>query len=981
MCYNVWAMPEEKEIRLNLEQREAVEHVKGPLLVVAGAGTGKTSVLVEKIKYLIAKKLAKPEEILALTFTEKAAREMEERVDKALPYGYFQMWISTFHAFADQVLHEEIAHIGLSPAFKLMTEAESIIFLRNNLFLFDLKYFRPLSNPNKFIESLLQHFSRLQDEDVSPQEYLRWAKKQKENKDQNLELAKAYETYQQLKIKDNVFDFSDLLYYLLKLFRQRKNLLMKYQQKFKYILVDEFQDTNIAQYLLIKLLCPANKKPNLTVVGDDSQAIYKFRGASVSNILNFMSDYPKAKQITLRKNYRSLQPILDAAYKLIKFNDPDTLEAQLGISKNLLAQRKGEQENAVNFALTDNVQQEADFVAREIERLHKKEQYKYSDFAILIRANNYAEPFIRALLQRGIPYQFWGPGMLFRQPEIKDLVAYLNFLSDLDDSLSFYRVLTMNIFEIEAQELAMLLSFAKKCTLSLFQAIEVVLSFDDSTLYREENEIYKKYLPRLQTASKKSLAKIHKMIKKHLGLIKKESAGQILFYFLEDTEMISSLVNYKTEKDERRALNVMKFFTKLKAYEAEHEDSSIFAVVDFIKMSMELGESPLIAETDISLYEAVNILTVHSAKGLEFPIVFIINLTDGRFPSRARREIIEIPQELIKETLPQGDYHLLEERRLFYVGATRAEDKLYLTTSKFYGEGRRERKLSPFVIQMLGEENIDQEIGRKKEEKAQLSIFDYKKSEEKIIKKNPTLNFFSFSQLYTFLSCQLQYKLKYILKIPEPAKGVASFGSTIHISLENFYREFLQNKKIGRERLLQIYRSSWIPVGYSSKAYETRMKREGEKMLKNYFSKLYDPKVKILGLERFFKIKIDDIIISGKIDRVDQKPGNKIEIIDYKTGKKSGENDKPKNLQLAIYFLAAIDPQLYAKRPEEVILSFYWLQTAEMASVKKDAESVQEIKDSIRKIVDEIREVDWSSSDLKACNRCSYCLLYSDTYV
>lgn len=976
------------EIRLNPEQREAVEHVKGPLLVVAGAGTGKTSVLVEKVKYLIAKKLAKPEEILALTFTEKAAREMEERIDKALPYGYFQMWISTFHAFADQVLHEEIAHIGLSPAFKLMTEAESIIFLRNNLFLFDLKYFRPLSNPNKFIESLLQHFSRLQDEDVSPQEYLGWAKKEKENEDQNLELARAYETYQKLKIKSNVFDFSDLLYYLLKLFRQRKSLLTKYQQKFKYILVDEFQDTNIAQYLLIKLLCPASGKPNLTVVGDDSQAIYKFRGASVSNILNFMSDYPKSKQITLRKNYRSLQPILDAAYKLIKFNDPDTLEAQLGISKNLIAVRHPESRaesrdegSAVNLFLADNVQQEADFVAREIERLHKKEKYKYSDFAILIRANNYAEPFIRALLQRGIPYQFWGPGMLFKQPEIKDLVAYLNFLADLDDSLSFYKVLSMNIFKIEAQELALLLSFAKKCTLSLFQAVEVVLSFDDSALYREENEIYKKYLPRLRTESKKRLAKIHKMIKKHLGLIKKESAGQILFYFLEDTDMISALVNYKTEKDERQALNVMKFFTKLKAYEAEHEDSSIFAVVDFIKMSMELGESPLIAETDISLYEAVNILTVHSAKGLEFPIVFMINLTDGRLPSRARREIIQIPQELIKETLPQGDYHLLEERRLFYVGATRAENKLYLTTSKFYGEGRRERKLSPFVIQMLGEEKIDHEIGRKKEEKAQLSIFDYKKTEEKIIKKNPTLNFFSFSQLYTFLNCQLQYKLKYILKIPEPAKGVASFGSTIHISLENFYREFLQNKKIGRDRLLQIYRSSWIPLGYSSKAYEMRMKKEGEKMLKNYFSKLHDPKVKILDLERFFKIKIDDIIISGKIDRVDQKPGNKIEIIDYKTGKKSGDQDKPKNLQLSIYFLAAIDPQLYAKRPEEVTLSFYWLQTVDVVSAKKDDESVQEIKDSITKIVDEIREVDWSSSDLKACNRCSYCLLYSDTFV
>ncbi len=978
-------MPQEK-IVLNQEQREAVEQVKGPLLVVAGAGTGKTSVLVEKIKYLIAKKLAKPEEILALTFTEKAAREMEERVDKALPYGYFQMWISTFHAFADHVLKEEIAHIGLSPAYKLMSGAESIIFLRNNLFLFDLKYFRPLSSPNKFIESLLQHFSRLQDEDVDPREYLRFAKGKSESREQNVELAHAYHEYLKLKIKNNVFDFSDLIYYLLKLFRARKSLLVKYQRKFKYILVDEFQDTNIAQYLLIKLLCPASSKPNLTVVGDDSQAIYKFRGASVSNILNFMRDYPKSKQITLYKNYRSYQPILDAAYRLIRYNDPDTLEAQLGISKNLKSQRKQilhpsrSEGSAVSFYLGDNVQQEADLVAREIERLNKRKMYKYSDFAILVRANNYAEPFIRALLQRGIPYQFWGPGMLFKQPEIKDLVSYLNFLSDLDDTLSLFRVLSMNIFGLEPQELAQLTAFAKKCNLSLFEALDVVLSFEDKALYLKENEIYRKYLPRLRSISKLELAKIHKMVRRHLGLIKKESAGQILYYFLEDTGMIATLVNYKTEKDERQALNIMKFFNKLKSYEAEHQDSSVFQVVDYIKMSMELGESPYVEESDISLYEAVNILTVHAAKGLEFPIVFMINLTDGRFPTRARRELLEIPKELIKETLPKGDYHLLEERRLFYVGATRAEDRLFLTTSKFYGERLRERKLSPFVIEMLGEEMINQQLVRKESEKAQISIFDYKKTQdEKIIKKNLSMNFFSFSQLYTFLTCPLQYKLKYILKIPAAASGVASYGSTIHVTLENFYRAFLKDRSIGLKRLLQIYRVSWIPLGYTSKAFEARMRKEGEWMLKNYFRKLHDPKAKILDLERFFKIKIDDIVISGKIDRVDKMPKGKIEIIDYKTGVKSRQQDKLKDLQLAIYFLAAVDPQLYARAPEDVLLSFYWLQSAQVTSTQKDAKEIEVIKDEVRQIVSEIRKIDWSTSNLKSCNRCSYCLLYSDT--
>lgn len=978
-------------IKLNAEQKDAVRHIEGPLLVVAGAGTGKTSVLVEKIKYIIEKKLARPEEILALTFTEKAAREMEERVDKALPYGYFQMWISTFHSFADQVLRDEITHIGLSPAFKLMTDAESIIFLRQNLFLFNMKYFRPLTNPNKFLDALLQHFSRLKDENISPAEYLIWIQKQKrklpiEEYERTLELARAYDRYQKLKLKEEYFDFSDLIYYLLQLFNKRRSILKNYQKKFKFVLVDEFQDTNIAQYELIKLLSPPSKTPstpNLTVVGDDSQAIYKFRGASVSNILTFMSDYPKAKQITLRKNYRSVQSILDAAYTLIKHNDPDTLETQLGISKNLIAIRQ-DQTDSVRFFLADNVQQEADHVVREVQKLHKEKNYSYGDFALLVRANNHSEPFIRALAQRGIPYQFWGPGMLFRQSEIKDLIAYLSFLSNLGDTMSLYRVLSMNAIDLPTKELFQLLSFAKKTNLSLFEAIEVILSFKDKELFQEEFSVYKAFSPNLSQNAHKTLKKIYKMIQRHLKLVRRESAGQILYYFLEDTGLLESLINYKTEWEERQSLNIMKFFNKLKSYETEHEDASIFAVVDFIKMSMELGESPLVVETDIELYDAVNILTVHSAKGLEFPIVFLINLVDGRFPTRERRETIPIPQELIKEILPQQDAHTLEERRLFYVGVTRTQDKLFLSASKFYGEGKRERKLSPFVLEMLGEHEVNKLLSLKKDEKSQMDLFDeYKKkasiSAQASAGKEKILTTFSFTQLQTFQTCQLQYKMKYILHIPEPPTSATSFGSTIHIALEAFYREFRQNKKIGFQRLLQIYRSSWIPVGYSSKSHQERMKKEGEKMLKDYFKKFHNPSVKILDLEKFFKIKIRDFSVEGKIDRLDRLGKDEIEIIDYKTGRMDDEEKLKKSFQLSIYFLAATDKQLYGKKPDEVTLTFYFLQKAQKFSMKKADESIEMINDRIGKIVQEIRSIDWIHAKLKTCNRCPYCFLYSDT--
>ncbi len=966
---------------LNDEQKKAVEFNQGPLLIIAGAGTGKTTVIVEKIKHLLKKKLAKPEEILALTFTEKAAFEMEERVDREIPYGYFQMWISTFHAFADQILKEEAAHIGLTPGFRLMTEAETIIFLRRNLFLFDLKYFSPLGNPEKFLQALLDHFSRLRDEDVSPEEYLKWASNrhsgergeqtgmtEKIENEKYLELANAYKTYQALKTKEGLFDFSDLIFYLLKLFRERKNVLKKYQEKFKYVLIDEFQDTNIAQYNFIKLIAPAMANPRLTVVGDDSQAIYKFRGASVSNIMAFMKDYPKAKQITLKNNYRSNQTILDKSHQLIKNNDPDTLEAKLGISKNLKAQ-KPDDKNAVNFFWAEKAEEEADFVVKQIISL--KKNYQYSDFAILCRANNHSDSFIRALARASIPYQFLGPGLLLKQPEVKDLIAYLKVLYNVEDSVSFYRVLAMDIFALDAKDLNYLLAFSKKTNLFLFQAAEVYLSFFENELYKTDFEIYKKHLPFMSQQTRNQLFFIYKMMKKHFALIKKETAGQILYYFLEETKYLNKLVAYKTEKEEKIALNVSKFFNRLKSFEAEHEDASVFAVVDFLEMSMELGESPIVSKTDIASYNAVNILTTHSAKGLEFPVVFLVNLTRGRFPTNQKKEAIPIPDNLIKETLPEGDYHLEEERRLFYVGLTRAKDKVFLTASRFYGEGIRQQKISPFAVETLGEQYIKKYEAAKKDEKQQLSIFDFKKPEETTAKVLLNKNLFSYTQLESYDRCPLQYKYQFILKVPTTPSAALTFGDTIHKTLQAFYQEFFDNKNIGEKEILNIFKNNWSPLGYTSAAHEARMKKEGEIMLKKFLVKFHQPNIKVVDLEKLFRIKIDqETSVVGKIDRVDDLGDGNIEIIDYKTGKIPDEKTLKKSFQLSIYALAATDPGLYRKKVNQVRLTFYYLQNPEKISLTRTQEDIDGVKRDILKKAGEIRS---SRFEPKVGPWCDFC--------
>jgi len=482
-------------INLNKEQLDAVTFGSGPLLIIAGAGTGKTTVITERIKYLILKKEVVPSQILALTFTQKAAEEMEERVDMAMPYGYTQMWISTFHAFCDRILRNDAIHIGLNPTYKLMTEAEAILFLRENIFKFDLSYFRPLGNPNKFLEGMLQHFSRLRDEDISPKEYLLWAQTQNSKlKTQNqeldvrrypltadidevkktLELAHAFETYQKLKEKEGVMDFSDLISNTIRLFRERKNILRQYQEQFKYVLVDEFQDTNFAQNQLAILLSGGNK--NITVVGDDDQAIYRWRGAAISNIIQFKKQFPEAKIVTLTANYRSTQEILDKAYTLIQNNNPDRLEVKEKVNKKLKTQRNVKS-YSIEFFFEERVEDEGDSVVKKIQELVDKDSMEYKDMAILVRANDHSLSFVRALQRNNIPYQFLGPGRLFHQEEVKDLIVYLKVLYNFEDSISLYRVLTMPIFDLESRDVAAILNFAKRKNLRLFEVLEQIVEY------------------------------------------------------------------------------------------------------------------------------------------------------------------------------------------------------------------------------------------------------------------------------------------------------------------------------------------------------------------------------------------------------------------------------------------------------------------------------------------------------------------------
>lgn len=969
------------EKSLNDEQKKAISFGEGPLLIIAGAGTGKTTVVTERIKHLISSGYCRPDEILALTFTEKASREMEERVDIALPYGTTQMWISTFHSFCDRVLRAEAINIGLDPGYKLMTGAETILFFRKNLFKFDLKYYRPLGNPTKFISGLIQHFSRLKDEDVDPGQYLNWIKskiqnsnvkanpksktQKEETKEEDWEklkeLAEAYRTYEELKVKEGMADYGDLIANTLKLFRSRKNILKEYQTKFKYILIDEFQDTNFAQNEMAVLLSGTRK--NITVVGDDDQAIYRWRGAAISNIIQFRKRFPKAKIVVLTKNYRSTKEILDRSYTFIQNNNPDRLEVAEKIDKQLESMRRINGEK-IEVIYADRVENEAEEVAKKIKLLADKNKFEWKDFAILVRANNHAEPFVRALGRAGIPYQFLGPGQLFRQPEVKDLIAYLKVLYNFEDNVAMYRVLVMDWLDISPRDVAVITNYAKKFGLSVFESCEKLSAL---TIVSKEAE--------------EKVKKLVDMIHKHLGLMKKETAGQILYYFLQDAGLLEQFTSYKTTKEEKAANNVAKFFDKLKTYEIEHEDASVFAVVDWIDLSLNLGESPLATDTDWTENNAVNLLTVHSAKGLEFPVVFLTNLVGARFPTSERKEQIPIPDSLIKEILPVGDYHLEEERRLFYVGMTRARDLLYFTAAQYYGEGKREKKLSPFIAETLGKDFEVKLKEREIKDTKQLTLLEWEKktgeevSEKTSVSLRPPVTYLSYSQLETFKTCPLQYKYRYILRIPVPPSAALSFGDTMHRTIRAFY-ELAKDGKPSKETLLRLLEDHWNPIGYGDRVYQERMKKQGQRLLSEFYDKGFDPKVIPVNLEQPFKIKITPVLtVGGKIDRVDELPDGKIEIIDYKTGQ-APKNRKPEtDLQLTVYALAATDPGIYHKPPEKVIVSFYFFEGQQKISATRTGEQLLEAKKEIAQKALEISGSDFRPTPGKHCDFCEFRLI------
>ncbi|MGH7322699.1 MAG: ATP-dependent helicase, partial [Candidatus Rokuibacteriota bacterium] len=541
---------------LNPAQTAAVLHDQGPLLIVAGAGTGKTTVLTRRIAYLIATRRARPEEILALTFTDKAALEMEERVDLLVPYGYADVRIATFHAFGDWLLRENALEVGLTPGFRVLNRAEQVLFLRSHLFELPLEHYRPLGDPTRHLQALIGLFGRAKDEDASPDAYLAYAETQaaragddperRERAARDLELARTYAAYQASLAREGFIDFGDQIVLALRLFRARPYVLAHYQRRFRYILVDEFQDTNHAQFELVKLLAARHR--NVTVVGDDDQAIFRFRGASMSNVLGFGRVYPDVRRVVLVENYRSGQPLLDVAYRLIGYNNPDRLEVAAGIDKRLVGMGDpGSEPVHLHF---ETATQEADAVARVIEERATAETLRYSDFAILVRANNDADPFLRALNLRGIPWTFSGNQGLYGRPEVRLLIAFLRVVAYPDDSVSLYVLAASSLYAVPGMDLVRCSTYADRRHRWLF---DILRGLDELPDVRDG----------VSEEGAQAIRRLVKDLERYMSLAIELSTGELLYRLLEDSGWLARMSKAKTAREEAEVQNIAKFFRRV----------------------------------------------------------------------------------------------------------------------------------------------------------------------------------------------------------------------------------------------------------------------------------------------------------------------------------------------------------------------------------------------------------------------------------
>ncbi len=874
-------------------QKEAVKYNSGPLLIIAGPGTGKTRVLIEKVAYLIKREKTDPESILVITFTEKAAEELKNRLTKCIGLDAEKMQVSTIHSFCNRILREYGEYHDLGANFDILDEDSQLIFIRSHFYKLGLnKYIKMKEAPD-----VISFFNECSENCIDPDELKETLKREHPKNKRYHGLCDSYKKYLETLKKEGKIDFPNLQKSAIKLLESNENIREDLQRRFKYILVDEYQDTNPIQERLFELL--TNK--NICVVGDEDQSIYSFRGSTVENIRSFEDKF-NAHKIILDENFRSRAGIIKIADEFMK--------KARHHKKRIKPKRKGGYD--VIIIESKDIKDEAKRIVRLIKNLKRDNIIPdYGYIALLFKSVKYHAGKILAQLEReGIPYTVRGDGSFLDRDEIKSILYFLGYVSPPQHKL--WNWWNISMFKGE------LLGLSKKTKKALD---ELDKRFKISSLLDKES--FKKAGITDPTDIKKLLA---------LNKLRKESKDKprILNIFYRILDITGYLKRLIEEDNKVKLLNLAKLSSIIDKYERTHTKPS---VQDFMWYLYLLPRHMQYDSETLDTPGSVKIMTIHQAKGLEFPVVVICSVANGRFPHHGRNQriFIPIPENLKLSKNGDGD----EERRLFYVAMTRAQDILIISTTPRI----RSRKVghSPFIKELVRE--CELEWGCRRVEKCV----------ERSLREDEIMTV-DFSSLYTYKECPFRYMMIYHYGFVYPETQMQLYGKILHNCLEMLHRKMKEEKEVDIKEIVKTCGTEKI---------------EGvERQLEDYYRKNRDYIVEVIAVEEPFSIPKDDIIIKGRIDLIIKNRDGEIELIDFKAREKSGIEYMGVDFQLRTYEYALSDKYKFDK------LTAYTIADNKRTSFEPDPE--YKIKYEIEDMVDSIRMGKFEAKETYFCRFCIF---------
>lgn len=949
------------------QQKQAIEHVNGPMLVVAGAGTGKTTVLVERIVNLVSKCHIGTNEILAVTFTTNAAGELRERVAEKLGVQVAgEIQARTFHSYCSDLLKRT------GREFTPLSKEDLYVLLRRDLKTLGLKYYIKAARPGEFLDALLSFFDRCEDELVTPARYRAYVEELKAGKhklprvlkERDAERLKPEEVIERCEEIAGVFTavshmlkekglgtYGQQISRAVELLESDSDLLISERRRARFILIDEFQDSNVAQIRLAKLL--AGDEQNVFAVGDPDQAIYRFRGATTGAFDHFEKTFKDVKHVSLDRNRRSLSPILGCAFRVISQN-PAILRSG-GTQRNPLISAREEADPALKGRPVELVYTPLQFsddteaveLADAIEKLHSNCAWK--DIAVLYRTHRHREELAAELSHRNIPVDVKGVNVL-ETPEVRDALAAVRAIADPGDSAALFRVAALTRFGINADELRFALRGAKN-EAGLVPVLERV----------KGGPVLLASLARARELAAQSGSKALSTLE-----IAMEEFGVAI----------------------TAATNALREFLIEWAKKPITTEASVSELLKYMKYFAEAGGKITLPElgTDGGR-DAVQFMSVHAAKGLEFPHVFIIRATTPSFPANYRENLFEFPQAL-RDPLSavEGEIkelHRQEERRLFYVAMTRAKDTLTIC-------GKRSRSKKPalppmfmeatppgFIKEFVSDKTLrDSCLPRLAEFRPEIEAATTVQAYSSVggwmlLPPSRPLDKLSLSatQIETYDTCPLRFKIETDWNIPGEPVPAMQFGNAVHTALKGYYDAVQVGRPLSREQFVRIFEEQMEISPFEELHQKQLYIEQGQRQLGEFYDlRNREPQPEVIATEKSFAFELAGVKVIGRIDRVDRLPGGAIRIIDYKTGSPRDEEDAEKSLQLSIYALAS--QELWQQTPQSI--AFYNLENNQPAATTRDDGQLEETKRKIAYVADAIRANEFAPQTGYHCKWCGY---------